>query len=93
MSVAYEADAIGSTARAIADPTRRRILERLGERPGSTTGELAAAAPGFTRFAVIKHLDVLRSAGLVRTMADGRRRRHYAETAAFGPLRDWLARR
>ncbi|MGH2466962.1 MAG: ArsR/SmtB family transcription factor [Candidatus Limnocylindrales bacterium] len=90
---AERADEIGSLARAIADPTRRRILDRLASRPGSTTGELAAVAPGVTRFAVIKHLDVLRAAGLVRTMADGRRRRHYAEPAALDPLRSWLGDR
>lgn len=93
MSETSQGELIDHLARAIADPTRRRILERLGREPGATTGELAALAPGLTRFATIKHLDVLRQAGLVRTMSEGRRRRHYAETAALGPLREWLAGR
>lgn len=87
------ADRIDELARAIADQTRRRILDRLATQPGSTTGELAALAPGLTRFAVIKHLDVLRSAGLIRSMPEGRRRRHYLERAALDPLRAWLSDR
>ena len=87
------ADHIDRLARAVADPSRRRILERLADRPGATTGELAALNPGLTRFATIKHLDVLRRAGLVRTMSEGRRRRHYAEMSALGPLREWLGGR
>jgi DNA-binding transcriptional ArsR family regulator len=86
-------DRIEELARAIADPTRRRILDRLAARPGSTTGELAALTPGLTRFAVMKHLEVLRLAGLIRSMPEGRRRRHYLERAALDPLRVWLGER
>ncbi|HEX5467393.1 MAG TPA: helix-turn-helix domain-containing protein [Candidatus Limnocylindrales bacterium] len=93
MTTPSQAEQLDLLARAIADPTRRRILERLAREPGATTGELAALAPGLTRFATIKHLEVLRQAGLLRTMSEGRRRRHYAETAALGPLREWLAGR
>lgn len=81
-------DALG---RAVADTTRRRIIDHLRAQDGATTGELAGLAPTMTRFAVMKHLEVLRRAGLVRTMAEGRRRRHYLEPAAIQPLRDWLA--
>jgi predicted transcriptional regulator len=81
-------DALGH---AVADATRRRILEHLRTRDGATTGELAGLAPTITRFAVIKHLAVLRRAGLLRTMTEGRRRRHYLEPAAIEPLRDWMA--
>jgi len=54
------------------------------------TAELAGLAPMLTRFAVMKHLRVLREAGIVRTMSEGRRRRPNHEPAALDPLRDWL---
>ena len=79
-------------AAAIADPTRRLILERLRATPGLTTGDLAALVPQRTRFAVMKHVRVLEAAGLVRVMHDGRRRRHFAEPAAFFSLRAWIER-
>ena len=84
--------AIDLVASAVADPTRRLILERLVASPGLTTGELAALVPQHTRFAVMKHVRVLEAAGLVRVMHDGRRRRHFAERAAFAELRSWLER-
>jgi hypothetical protein len=43
-----------------------------------------------SRWGVIKHMAVLRDVGLIQTMATGRLRRHYAEIAALGPLRQWL---
>jgi predicted transcriptional regulator len=75
---------------AIADATRRRIVVHLRSNAGATTAELAALAPTMTRFAVMKHLEVLRRAGLLRTMTEGRRRRHFLEPDALQPLRDWL---
>jgi DNA-binding transcriptional ArsR family regulator len=82
---------LDSLCQALSDRTRRRILERLGLSPGATTGELAAGEASMTRWAVAKHLEVLRAAGLVRTLPEGRRRRHYREAAALGPLSDWIA--
>ncbi len=58
--------------KALADPTRRRILDLLRERP-RTTGELSAAFE-VTRFAVMKHLGVLEQAGLVVVRRRGRER-------------------
>ena len=80
-------DALG---RAVADATRRRIIEYLRSHGGATTADLASLAPTMTRFAVMKHLDVLRAAGLLQTMPEGRRRRHYLAPQALMPLRDWL---
>jgi DNA-binding transcriptional ArsR family regulator len=77
--------------RALADPTRRRILKLLASGPGLTTNEVAARIPGMSRWGVMKHLALLGEAGLVQTMADGRRRRHFREAAALKPLADWLA--
>jgi len=77
-------------AHAVADPTRRQLIERLLASPGLTTGQLATSAPQLTRFAVMKHLDVLRRTGLLRTMGDGRQRRHYLEAGGLDALRAWL---
>ena len=59
--------------RAVADPTRRTIMElvRDGER---SAGELAGNFPGMSRPAVSQHLKVLTDAGLVRVRRDGNRR-------------------
>jgi DNA-binding transcriptional ArsR family regulator len=75
---------------ALAEPNRRQIFEHVLEQPGLSTSELAARSGSITRWGVMKHLDVLRDAGLVQTMATGRRRRHYAEHSALAPLRAWL---
>jgi len=58
--------------KALSDPTRREVLDLLRERP-RTTGELAEAFPT-TRFAVMKHLDVLVEAGLVLARRQGKER-------------------
>jgi DNA-binding transcriptional ArsR family regulator len=58
--------------RALADPNRRVLLDRLVERDGQTLGELCLALPGMTRFGVMKHLDVLAGADLVSTRKVGR---------------------
>jgi DNA-binding transcriptional ArsR family regulator len=76
--------------RALADPTRRRILALLAEQPGLTTSQVARRSPGITRWGVMKHLAVLRAAGLLQTLAEGRRRRHYRETAPLDALATWL---
>jgi predicted transcriptional regulator len=81
---------LDALSHAVADSTRRRIIRHLRSRAGATTAELATLAPTMTRFAVMKHLEVLRRADIVRTMADGRRRRHYLEPTALDPLRAWL---
>ncbi|MEO6350493.1 MAG: helix-turn-helix domain-containing protein [Candidatus Limnocylindrales bacterium] len=75
---------------AVADPTRRRLIEALRERPGLTTAELAASVRGMTRWGVMKHLDVLAAAGVIQTLPEGRRRRHYVELANLAPLTGWL---
>lgn len=77
--------------RALADPTRRRILRLLTQRPGLTTNEIADRVPGMTRWGVMKHLALLVEAGLVQTLPEGRRRRHFREVAALKPLQQWLA--
>ena len=63
----------GAVWRALADPTRRRILDLLRDGP-QTTGALCAAFPEVTRFSVMKHLDVLSAADLVVIRRRGRER-------------------
>lgn len=75
----------------LSDATRRRIYEELGRRPGLTTADLAAWEPRMTRWAIMKHLTVLRDAGLIQTMHQGRRRRHFRDERGLLPLREWLA--
>jgi DNA-binding transcriptional ArsR family regulator len=73
---------------AIADPTRRRIVELLAERE-RTAGELVAefdmSAP-----AISQHLNVLREAGLVTTRAEGQSRIQALNPHAFDDLDAWL---
>jgi DNA-binding transcriptional ArsR family regulator len=78
--------------RALADPTRRRIFELLGERPGLTTSQLADRIPSMTRWGVMKHLAALRDADLLQTLPEGRRRRHFREPAALNLISAWLRR-
>lgn len=59
--------------KALADSTRRKILDTLRDGPRST-GEIVELFPDLTRFGVMKHLEVLREAGLVRTRQEGRRK-------------------
>lgn len=76
--------------RALADPTRRRLLAVIARRPGLTTAELAALTKGMSRWGVMKHLAVLESAGLIQTLPEGRHRRHFHEPAALEPVRRFL---
>jgi DNA-binding transcriptional ArsR family regulator len=59
--------------KALSDPTRRAILDLLRQGPRTTT-EIVDAFPHLTRFGVMKHIDVLREAGLVNTREEGRQR-------------------
>jgi DNA-binding transcriptional ArsR family regulator len=62
--------------KALADPTRRHLLDRLFERDGRTLTELESELE-MTRFGVMKHLKVLEEAGLVVARRSGREKRHY----------------
>jgi uncharacterized protein YndB with AHSA1/START domain/DNA-binding transcriptional ArsR family regulator len=76
-------DALAPIWKALADPTRRRLLDLLRDGP-KTTGALAEAFPALSRFAVMKHLGVLEKAGLVVVRPRGRERWHYLNAV---PLR------
>jgi DNA-binding transcriptional ArsR family regulator len=67
----------GEVFRALADPTRRALLDFLFTRDGQTLNELCEKFPKMTRFGVMKHLSVLAEANLVVTTRHGRTKRHY----------------
>jgi DNA-binding transcriptional ArsR family regulator len=67
----------GDVFRALADPTRRAVLDSLFSRDGQTLNELCQKFPEMTRFGVMKHLAVLGEADLVSTGRHGRTKRHY----------------
>src|SRR5689334_603380 len=75
---------------ALADPTRRRVLERLSDRP-MAVGEIAAGMP-VSRPAVSQHLKVLKEAGLVSDRQDGARRIYAIDPKGLGAMRAWLDR-
>jgi DNA-binding transcriptional ArsR family regulator len=79
-----------TTLHALADPTRRRILELLRERPGAV-GELAGRMP-VSRPAVSQHLRVLREAGLVAERREGTRHIFSVEPEGLRDLRRYLDR-
>ena len=66
------ADTRDAAYAAIADPTRRAILELLRDEPGANAGEIARRFPHISRPAVSKHLRVLREAELVQAEEQGR---------------------
>jgi DNA-binding transcriptional ArsR family regulator len=75
---------------ALADPTRRRIVELLGERE-RTAGEIAAQF-GTSRPGISRHLRVLREQGLVQARSEAQRRIYSLDPAPFAELDEWLAR-
>ena len=76
--------------RALADPTRRYLLDRLFERDGRTLGELEQDLE-MTRFGVMKHLKVLEEAGLVTTRRSGREKLHFLNPVPIRLVHDrWI---
>lgn len=74
---------------ALADPTRRRILERLHREGPRSVTELAAPL-AMTRQAVAKHLDVLEHAGLLERETRGRERVNRARPGPLDEVKHWL---
>ena len=76
--------------RALADPTRRLLLDRLFERDGRTLTELESELE-MTRFGVMKHLRVLEDAGLVVARRSGREKFHYLNPVPIRLIHDrWI---
>ena len=76
--------------RALADPTRRLLLDRLFERDGRTLSELESQVE-MTRFGVMKHLRLLEEAGLVATRREGREKLHFLNPVPIRLIHDrWI---
>ena len=77
--------------RALADPSRRLLLDRLFAADGQTLGQLCAALPAMTRFGVMKHLGVLAEANLVVTRRSGREKLHYLNPVPIAEIANrWI---
>ena len=87
---------MGDVFKALADPTRRTILDELTDRTGQTLFEICARLAtkhglGSSRQAISQHLDVLEAAGLVEVRREGRYKLHYLNTAPLEPIVErWL---
>ena len=78
--------------KAMADPTRRRLLDRLFESDGQTLSELEGRLP-MTRFGVMKHLKVLEEANLVTTKRRGREKLHFLNPVPIRLIHDrWVSK-
>jgi len=76
--------------KALADPTRRLLLDRLFERDGRTLTELESDVD-MTRFGVMKHLRLLEDAGLVVTRKSGREKLHFLNPVPIRQIHDrWI---
>jgi DNA-binding transcriptional ArsR family regulator len=90
---------VGDVFKALADPTRRAILDELLERDRQTLFEICARLAmkhglGSSRQAISQHLDELESAGLVITQKDGRYKFHSIDTAPLAVIgKRWPVRR
>ncbi len=76
---------------ALGDPTRRAILERLGDGPLSVSR--LAEPLGITLTAVVQHLQILEECGLIRTEKTGRVRTCRIDTSGFSALEQWMQAR
>lgn len=85
-----EADVLDAVMRALADPTRRAVLERI-----ATSGEINVAGltrgSGVTQGAVSQHLKALKLAGLVTERPEGRNVYYRARPDGLEPLLDWMS--
>jgi DNA-binding transcriptional ArsR family regulator len=82
------AQAHANALSALADPTRRRVFERLKDGPHAVT-DIARGLP-VSRPAVSQHLRVLKEAGLVADRPEGTRRVYYIDPHGLAALRTWL---
>jgi DNA-binding transcriptional ArsR family regulator len=78
--------------KALADPTRRELLDRLRERDGQSLGALEEELP-MSRFGVMKHLKVLEEAGLITTRKRGRKKLHFLNPVPIRLIHDrWVSK-
>src|ERR671923_2632489 len=85
-------DGMDAVFRALADPSRRRLLDSLNARSGQTLRELCAGLE-MARQSVSKHLAVLEAAGVVTTLRRGREKLHYLNAAPINDIAErWINR-
>ncbi len=84
-------DDVGAVFAALADPTRRYVVEHL-LREGSTSVPALTSVLPITRQAVAKHLAILSGAGLVGSSRNGRETRYRVTPAPFGEAIEWMTR-
>lgn len=85
-----EAETITAVMRALADPTRRAIFERIVDSEEITVVELTRAST-VTQGAISQHLKSLKQAGLVSERPEGRNVYYRAQPAGLEPLADWMS--
>jgi uncharacterized protein YndB with AHSA1/START domain/DNA-binding transcriptional ArsR family regulator len=79
--------------KALADPSRRLLLDSLFARDGQTLGELTARLPSMTRFGVMKHLRILEGASLISARKIGREKLHYLNPVPIRLIHDrWIGK-
>ena len=89
---------VGDVFKALADPTRRKILDELADRDGQTLFGICSRLTmkhqlTSTRQAISQHLDVLEAAGLIETRREGRYKFHDINTGPLERIADrWLRR-
>src|ERR1700744_5331457 len=81
---------IDTVMRALADPTRRAVYDRVVSADEITVGELTRGS-GVTQGAISQHLKSLKLAGLVAERPDGRNVYYRAEPEGLAPLVDWMS--
>ncbi len=82
---------IGEALAALADLTRRQLLDQIAAAGGATATRLAGGMP-ITRQAVVKHLSVLTQAGLVTAQRQGREVRYAVQPSRLRQVEQWAAR-
>ena len=91
LTVTYS-EAVDAVFKALADPTRRDLLDALFAEDGQTLTALEERVP-MTRFGVMKHLKVLEEAGLVVTRKRGREKLHYLNPVPIRLIQDrWVSK-
>jgi DNA-binding transcriptional ArsR family regulator len=84
-----EAEPVDSIMRALADPTRRALFERIARADEITVGELTRGS-GVTQGAISQHLAALKRAGLVAGRAAGRNVHYRVDPKGLAPLVEWI---
>ena len=92
--IAMGEDLLTIRLKAMADPTRRAILDDLYDNGPQRAGDIATLFPGISRPGISKHLRVLREAGLIaeQDTGDGRTRVYQIEAEALRIVQQWVAR-